>query len=254
MNHPTVLAIGSCRIFRPLRRLHDEGRINLVNYTERYWFTHTAAAALQYVDVMQGRVAVPPELRRAALETELVFPADMALGIGEVDLVVVEVSSLKQHRIGAYELNAHKVYGIAVETGHPHQPIVNGHREALDALPEGHILHALKVDYTSPAQLASDLTSIRKQVGAPVMTVDHLHAVLPDGGSVPGRDRLTEDLRAVSMASGLSFYSTKDLIDEHGSEVALLDQNHYRSEFEAVVGERMLPMILASAAESQARP
>lgn len=243
---PNVLAIGSCRIFRPLRRLHDAGLVNLVNYEDRFWFTHTAEAARQYVDVMQGRVHIPQELRPAALESDLEWPEDMALGLPDADLVIAEVSSLKGPSVGEFKLNAHKVYGIAKESGLDSQPITHGNTAAL---PDDHILKTLKVAYTTSGQIRDDLRAIKDATGAPMMVVDHLYAMTSEGELIPGRAPLTIELKEASKDVGYLFHSTRDLIEEHGAETALLDHNHYRAEFEATVGESMLPSIIAAAGQ-----
>lgn len=246
----TILAIGSCRIFRPLRRLHDAGSISLANYHANFWFTHTSGAARQYVDVIRGHKTIPMHLRRAALESVLEYPGEMATGIPPVDVVVVEVSSLKQHRIGDYYLNAHKIYGLASESGLSPQAVLNGQT---DGLPDDHPLNGLVMEQTTQQDLDDDLVAIREKVGAPVLTVDHLHSLTPAGMVPPERARLTEELRAVSELRGFEFYSTKDLILEHGIEKALLDQNHYRSEFELVVGEKLYPRLLNTAEHAALR-
>lgn len=241
---PRVLAVGSCRIFRPLRRLHKAGRLELVNYLDNFWFTHTAAAARQYVEVMQGDKAIPTYLRDASLETPIDFPEDMAAGLPDVDVVAVEVSSLKQHRIGEYHLNAHKVHRIASASGLPYRPIVNGDT---GALPGDHVLKPLVVDYTTRQELRGDLVTIRDLVGAPILTVDHLYTLRPDGTPPPERVKLTEELHSIGLDYGVPFYSTKELILEHGIDVALLDQNHYRPEFEILAGEGLYPKLISLA-------
>lgn len=238
---PSVLAIGSCRIFRPLRPLHESGLINLLNYSENQWFTHTAAAARQFVDVLDGTVHIAQELRRAALEADLVFPSDMRSPVPlRPDAVVVEVSSLKQHRVEGIELNAHKVYGMAVETGLDYRPIVQG---VTTALPDEHVLKAMQVSYAKQDELTSDLLSIRDRMACPVMTVNHLYSEMPDGTPAPDRVRLTEALRQLEREHGIPMYDTQPAIAEYGIQAALEDQNHYRSSFESVVGDRLLKSI-----------
>lgn len=238
---PSILAIGSCRIFRPLRPLHESGLINLVNYNENQWFTHTAAAARQFVDVLDGTTHIPVELRRAALEADGVFPSDMKLAVPlRADVVVVEVSSLKQHRVSDIELNAHKVYGIAVESGLNYRPIVQG---LTSELPENHVLKAMQVSYTTQSELTADLLSIRDRLDCPVMTVNHLYSEMPDGTAAPDRVRLTEALRQVEAEHGIPMHDTQPAIVEHGIHVALQDQNHYRTDFEPVVGAQLLASI-----------
>lgn len=240
-NAPTVLAIGSCRIFRPLRPLHEQGLINLINYGENQWFTHTAAAARQFVDVLDGKAHIPAGLRRAALETDLEIPEDMISRHAlQADAVIVEVSSLKQHQVNGIELNAHKVYGIAVESGLDYRPIIQGNTTGL---PADHVLKSLQVNYTTQAELTADLLAIRDRVGAAIMTVNHLYSETKDGAPVPERSRLTEALSLVEEEHGIRMYDTKPAIVEHGIDTALLDQNHYRTEFEPVVGRRLLTAI-----------
>lgn len=238
---PFVLAIGSCRIFRPLRPLHERGLINLINYSENQWFTHTAAAARQFVDVLDGTVHIAEKLRRAALETDLVFPGDMRSPVPlQPDAVVVEVSSLKQHRVEGIELNAHKVYGMAVESGFDYRPIVQG---VTTALPDEHVLKAMQVSYAEQDELTSDLLSIRDRMACPVMTVNHLYSEMPDGTPAPDRVRLTEALRQLEREHGIPLHDTQPAIVEYGILAALEDQNHYRSSFESVVGDRLLMSI-----------
>lgn len=234
---PDVLAIGSCRIFRPLRCLHEANLINLVNGEHRYWFTHTASAAKQYVDVMQGNVHIPLRLREAALETELEWPEDMAMGLPGADLTIVEVSSLKDHIIDNIRLNAHKVYGIANQPGYDYRPIVQGDTKSL---PDDHVLKTLQVARAADEQLTNDLQAIKEATQTPMMVVDHLFSVTPDGTPAPERVELTNLLDSVSGTIGLSFHSTRDLIVRHGMDVALEDHNHYRKEFENEVGQDLL--------------
>lgn len=238
---PSILAIGSCRIFRPLRSLHEDGLINLINYKENQWFTHTAAAARQFVDVLDGTTHIPADLRRAALEADVTFPQNMKSATPlRADAVVVEVSSLKQHRVHGIELNAHKVYGIAVESGFNYRPIVQG---LTNELSDDHVLKSMKVSYASQCELAADLLSIQERLGCPVMTVNHLYSEMPDGSPAPDRVRLTEALRRVETEHGIPMHDTEPAIVEHGIRVALQDHNHYRTDFEPVVGAQLLASV-----------
>jgi hypothetical protein len=248
---PSILAIGSCRIFRPLRHLHESGRIKLLNYSENQWFTHTAAAARQFVDILDGTIQIPVELRRATLEADVVFPSDMRASAPlRADAVIVEVSSLKQHRVGGIELNAHKVYGIAVESGLNYRPIVQG---VTSDLPDDHVLKPMRVDYATQGELAKDLLSIRDRLACPLMTVNHLYSEMPDGTAAPDRVRLTAALQQLGLQHDIPMHDTQPAIAEYGIEVALKDQNHYRSDFEPVVGERILTSIQKLVATQSSR-
>lgn len=238
---PTVLAIGSCRIFRPLRPLHEQGLINLVNYIDNQWFTHTAGAARQYVDVMRGAVHIPVGLRRSALETSLTFPEDMSHAAAlSADVVIVEVSSVKQYMVDSIHLNAHKVYGVAVDSGAEYRDIMQGRT---GELPDEHVLKPMKVTNATWEDIAADLIAIREIVGAPVMTVDALYAETDAGEPIPDRVRLTEALQRVEDEHGIPLCSTKPLIQEHGIDVALTDSTHYRLSFEPTAAHYMLEKV-----------
>lgn len=237
MTAPTVLAIGSCRIFRPLRHLHVQGRIELLNPPEYQWFTHTAAAARQHLDLIQGRVTLPPELLEAALEHVLDVPENLRVPVAHPDVVVVEVSTLKQHYVGGVHVNAHKVYGIArAAVGDDYQPVMQGRT---GGLPDGHPLKGMRMSYATRDEVAADLVAIRERLESPVMVVNHLHSLTPEGTPAPDRVKLTEELRAIAAAHGFPLYDTAEAILEHGVDTALEDQNHYRKEFEPVVAERL---------------
>lgn len=236
-----VLAIGSCRVFRPLRKLNDAGLIRLVN-ADRSWFTHTAAAARQYIDVMDGRVSIPMDLREVALEGVLRWPEDMAMGLPQADVAVVEVSSLKRYIIDGLELNAHKVWGVARAMGVDHRPIMQGNT---DVLPEGSLLKALEVSLTSDEELTDALDAIHERVDAPVLLVDHLYSPVESGAPVRERVAITESLRRVAQQEAFGLFETESVIALHGAEVALLDQNHYRSEFEGTAGLAMFSALRA---------
>ena len=202
-----VLAIGSCRVFRPLRRLAIAGKIDLVNTAEdRHWFTHTAAAARQYVEVMLGDKEIPLALRSAAFESDHTWPVDMAMGIPAVDVVLVEVSSLKNASVASVSLNAHRVYHLAMEAGVDYRPVINGDTSDL---PSEHPLKSLQVAYTSQQQLSADLKAIRDRVEVPVMTVDHLYSLTADGAPAPDRVRLTKALMSVDAELGIPLHTTR---------------------------------------------
>lgn len=238
-----VLAIGSCRIFRPLRHLHKRGDINLLNHGQCQWFTHSAGSARQYVDVIQARASIPAELREAALETTIAFPDDMRWQPSHPpDLTIVEVSSLKEHRVGRTQLNAHKIYQIVRRMGLPHRPVLSGDTAALAS---DHELKPLHVERTSERKLADDLLAIRRQLDTVLLTVNHLYSEKQNGEPVVGRVEITNELEKLEREHGVAFFDTKDIILEHGVDIALLDQNHYRPEFEPVVAAALLARIRA---------
>lgn len=237
MSVPNVLAIGSCRIFRPLRHLHESQSIKLINHGSHQWFTHTAASAVQYADLVQGKASLPDALRPAILETEMTLPHNLFFEFPRPDLVVVEVSTLKEHRLDGYSLNAHKVYGMAVDEGVPYRAVINGQT---GDLPTTHVLKTMSVRYASASEVEAQLLYLRQELKAPLLTVDHLYTESEDGSPIPERTKVSSILAGLESTHGMAYYPTKDLIVAAGLEVALQDQNHYRPNFESLVAAEML--------------
>lgn len=234
-----VLAIGSCRVFRPLRRAHEAGTLELANYADNWWFTHTAAEARQYVDVLAGRTVLPAELRPFICETSLALPNELvAGGLLDVDVVCVEVSTMKALTLDGLRLNYHQVWGRAEQAN------VDS-RAALQGLPvewpaSDAPLGRMVVGKSTPESVSEDLLAVRQAVGRPVLLVDHLHAQMPTGILAPERQTISETLAAVP----LPLYSTRTLIEQYGQDVALKDHNHWASTFEPTVSDDLTHHLL----------
>lgn len=237
-----MLTIGSCRVFRPMRKLASTGQVTLVNSApDESWFTHTSASAVQFLEVMQGTSELPMHLREAVLESPFSeWSTDMRRSLPNADVAVVEVSSLKQYTVDGIHLNAHKVYGIASREGFDYQSILRGDTTAL---PSDHVLKRMSVQKSCLKDSVEDLRRIAELSGARVVAVDHLHALTDDGKPLAGRDDLSSQLRSAAIEAGATFHSTRTAIEHHGRDTALLDVNHYRAEFELVVGESLLRTI-----------
>lgn len=248
MPAPIVLAIGSCRVFRPLHPLHTQGRINLVNDASHQWFLHTAAAARQYINLLTGTTTIPDQLWELAADPDHKKPESMAAPhLLDVDLIIVEVSTVKQHRIDGIELNGHKVHKVAKEAGFNAAQVFNG---KTDSVPEGHLLKRLDYSVATFPEITRDLRWIQDTAGVQVMTMNPTYSVTSDGVQLPERQRLTDHLREIEQEYDLPMYDTKPLILEHGLDVALEDRDHYRPKFIPVVGERLYPMIASLTTES----
>lgn len=227
-----VLAIGSCRIFRPLRRAHEAGALELVNHSDRWWFTHTAGEARQYVDTLTGKTSLPTEVRPFICETSLDLPENLsAPNLTNVDAVCVEVSTFKSVTLDGFRLNYHQVWGHAERAGVDSRAALQG--QPVHWPEEDQPLRRMIVNRSSPEAVQEDLLAVKRSVGSPVLVVDHLHAHMATGGLAHERLQITETL----AAGPLPFYSTRVLIEQHGQEVSLKDHNHWASDFEATVGE-----------------
>src|SRR4051794_39276444 len=106
---PTVTVLGSCRAYRPMEQLAESGRIQLRQHGI-YSYTHSTKEHLQLMQHLRGEVSFPDELvpyirdpqgdeypaREAAPEADV---------LADTDLLIVELSSLKEIRFRGYFLS-----------------------------------------------------------------------------------------------------------------------------------------------------
>jgi hypothetical protein len=98
---PRVAAIGTCRIFLPLRYLEVSNQIVPIADPVR-WYTHSIPEAIQKVRIIKGEMAIPPNLvPLLAYEVNhfdtTLFRPDY---FGAADIFVTEVSSINTVRSG----------------------------------------------------------------------------------------------------------------------------------------------------------
>lgn len=238
---PEVLAVGSCRIFRPLRRLDSQGGVKLLNSDRYYWFTHSAQSGQQYLEAIKGSKSIPEPHRPFFMETDLSFHDDLTWhDAPNPDLIILEVSSLKDYQLEETHLNAHLTYSIAKEAGlDPSQFMRNPNTykgEISDPL-----LSQIRMTSSTTEEIISAARFIRDTLNAPVLTVNHLHYVDPNsGGQLSGRPEITAALTAASRVEGIDFYNTASVIAEVGQSNALTDPQHYATDIELRVGQEIM--------------
>jgi hypothetical protein len=236
---PKVLALGSCRVFRPLQRLHAAGHIDLLYYgtSPHWWFTHSAGEARQYLQAIRGQLTIPEPMRPLICETTADLPEDLTEPgrLPTIDLAVLEISTLKAFTAAHLRLNIQRVWGYAHAAGVDTGAVLAGRPVEWPA--DHPLLADLSVERETPESVAAQVLGIREAVGVPLLTVDHLFATTADGTPVPGREEITTLLARLEREDGIAFHSTRPLIERHGEGVALKDSTHYAADFEPVVGE-----------------
>lgn len=243
---PTILAIGTCRIFRPLSRMDAAGLINLRHYGKNpnWWFTHSSGEAVQYMKSLTGASHIPLKLRHLACETTADLPENLAdpEALHGVDLVIVELSTFKRLELDGVRLNMQNVWGYAHRAGVPTAQVLAGHEVQW---PEGVApLTGLAASKTPSDEVVSDLLAVQEMAGGvPMMTVDHIHSLTAMGEPIPGRPEITVLLERMEREHGVPFHSTRPLLERYSREESLADDNHYRKEFEEVVGRSMMESV-----------
>lgn len=171
---PAALVLGSCRVFRPLRHVHHDGRIRITDIDGPAWFTHSVAEARQLVEVLAGECAVPGDLRSLVCEN-LWGGLSVPLGsraLDAVDVVVLEVSTTKSYTVGETRLNMHCLWNAARGLDLPTRDVLRG---APVTWPErAGRLRELQVGRADPDEIRADVSAIAALTGAPVVLVDHI--------------------------------------------------------------------------------
>lgn len=237
---PRVLAIGSCRVFRPLRPHHTDGSVELLNYLSHQWFTHSVSGGLQFIEAITGRLDIPPTLRPLVCETALSLPSDLS-GAEEFkpDVLFFEVSSLKVYESEGFVLNAHLLRSAMAKAG---IDAAAGMRNptAVDLRSSG--LPHVELRHTSSEEFATAIHAVQETYGAPVVLVNHLHALSSDGiTQLSGRSEITKELAHLAdQHPRLALFDTREVIEDLGAVEALKDPQHYLPSAEREVGKRLL--------------
>ena len=205
--------------------------LTLANLAEP-WFTHSAGEGLQYVRVLKGTLDIPAPLRPYQ---EIPFEAGGSPArpeaVQNIDLVLTEISILRSSTVGGFYAHLPRIWKAAEKAG-------LSPRDATDKAgvtwPNGHALAGLTVRYDEEQDLLSSLRAISDEVRAPIATSDHLSVLDQAGKPLPGRERISTLLSAMTKINRIPFYSTRPMLTKHGETTALLDSSHYNVDFEKV--------------------
>lgn len=202
--------------------MDTQGRCVLLNRQDPMWFMHTAEAALQAVRLIRGELEPPLHLREYIFETDNTRQIDFRREhmLAEADVIITEVCTLRSIDVDGWEANAHRM-------AHARR---NGDEVARRAA-----YHTRSAD-----EVSISIEGIFKRTAKPVLIVNHIS---PTGiGAVDDtRGQLTAVLSAVAGRSpSYGFFDTGEVLRMHSSEDALEDKDHYRKDFEPVVGDALL--------------
>lgn len=221
-----LFLLGSCRIHRPMRRLHSAGKVNLLNYVDPCWFTHTARAARQSLEIICGHKAPPLHLRELFFETDddrqISFSAPEM--VRNADMIMMEICTLKAIDIEGWDVNAHRVR----KAKNNKDPRLAASVQRMDTAKE----------------IAEEIDLIVRMSGKKVMVVNHISDTgQPDLDRV--RKKLTSTLNDAKEIVPFTLFDTHTVLGDVPFDVALEDVNHYKTSFERSVGNAMYPVIEA---------
>lgn len=271
MRPPRVTVLGTCRVYDPFAILAERGVVELGN-AGVYGFVHYAKEALQQLRVMHGELAIPHALAPYITHKELPARADATFAtaenhLDETDLLVVEISSLKEIEFDGFYLQINRLrkqlvgdredlqrwwkrlYDKEAEQG----PRRRGRDEFLggDLSPlERDLVARIEVQLQTEESMLADMEAIRRYFDGPVLWVSHFDTRgLKSGVEIPIRKQLVAAVEAGAAALGQPFFNPRRDVEDFGQARALEDMAHYKPEFQAELAsrfERMLPELLAS--------
>jgi hypothetical protein len=270
MSRPRVTVLGTCRVYDPFALLAERGVVELRN-AGVYGFTHYTKETLQQLRAMHGELALPAELGPYITHKQLPAGADGTLAtaenrLDETDLLVVEVSSLKEIEFRGLYLQINRLRGRLVgereglqrwwkrlygkeklgRSAEEREPFLG---EDLSPL-ERDLVLGIDVQLQSAESMLADMEAIRAFFDGPILWVSHFDTVgLKSGVEIPLRKRLVAAVEAGAARLGQPFFNPRRDIEGFGMEQALEDMGHYKPEFQAELAsrfERMLPELLTS--------
>lgn len=271
MSRPRVTVLGTCRVYDPFEILARRGVVELGN-AGVYGFTHYAKETLQQLRVMHGELSIPFEL--APYITHKAIPADADDNLAtpenhltDTDLLVVELSSLKEIEFRGFHLQINRLrnelvgereelqrwwkrlYDKEAERGPLRRARDEFLTEDLSPLERG-LVAGIEVQLQAADSMLVDMEAIRAYFDGPILWVSHFDTKgLKSGVEIPLRQRLVRAVEDGAASLGQPFFNPRPAIEEFGLPEALEDMAHYKPEFQAELAsrlERLLPELLTS--------
>jgi hypothetical protein len=269
MSGPRVTVLGTCRVFDPFALLARRGAVELRN-AGVYGFTHYTKETLQQLRAMHGELALPVELGPYITHNRFPARADGTLAtaensLEETDLLVVEISSLKEIEFRGFYLQINRLRGRLVgdreqlqrwwkrlyakeklgSSVEEREPFLE---EDLSPL-ERDLVLGIEVQLQTAESMLADMEAIRAYFGGPILWVSHFDTpALKGGRELPRRKQLVAGVEAGAASLGEPFFNPREDIEAFGLPEALQDMGHYQPEFQAELAtrfERMLPELLS---------
>jgi tetratricopeptide (TPR) repeat protein len=245
-----VTTIGTCRLAEPMAAAAKQHPMKR-NLTNVYGFVHTTKEILQQLDFFEGR-EIPQHLVRfvASAEYKPYQPR------GRDHLYFVEVSSLKEvhYREWLLQINCFaEVFEKRRELfttffRFKYASERDKRAEALEKLAsfascdpvERSILLEGYMHVTTRDELDYDLQVIAERIPGPVVFVCHIDVTDNDGKPIESRTRLCSWMRELCSERGYPLFDPTPQVVAYDRVRALAeegrDNNHYTTEFKAVLG------------------
>ena len=268
-SQPVVTAIGSCRVFGPLRKMHARGGIYL-NKAGIYGFVHYPKEIIQMIKVLQGDVRIPRELRPFTMAEDpflgnsinkIMRMSDKAQkGLKATDIFVIEIGSLKEIKFLHYYLQLNHTYNFfsrfkfrdywwdnlfkgSGDQGEIRQTLGTAIDSKLTPLQKEIVLRS-RGTIPGKSSVIQDMELIKKLVRKPIIFVTHIDLLNQEFEELGEREKLAEYVAEGARLLDEHVFRPGKLISQFGQQKAMQakgrDLYHYTDEFEWIVGEHIV--------------
>ncbi|MBA3810157.1 MAG: hypothetical protein H0X27_00630 [Caulobacteraceae bacterium] len=237
-----MATLGSCRVHIPLGRLAGLGE--LTHYTQGMALTHTAAEAMQTLDLVMGARRIPEALALFVFGAEPLPPPDLlreGLRRG-IDAVLLEVSQARQFLYGdiCLQTNLFSRHFIRAHGGAllPWFRLLCGGRTIDEAVIQsalenlragGHrpdeqvvdLLRGVRMEIPGRVEIARTLEAMMVKLGGRWTVIGALEAPGHEGAIMRQRRALNATLEQAAGQCGAAFYNPTRLIIDHGRATVL---------------------------------
>ena len=266
-----VLALGSCRIHRPLQAARREGAIEYLN--RRFWsltnlYLHDIHEAIQFVRLAHGEVVLPAEIRPFAFERWARLDLRRLATLDQAERVVLEICTDKHYEVAGFTLNLNRIKDeLVTHSGaagldwwrtigrgeRPPEALVERVESALRVgwrtrwrFGDGHrrVLRELVYRRLSAAEISEGIARLQAMLALPLLVVPHVAVRLRDGCLLAERQRRIEKVVEAARLRDLPLFDPGDVVAREGQSRAFAhggrDFNHYAPDFFAVMGREIV--------------
>lgn len=245
-----VSAIGSCRVYKPLRRATTQG--HLASFSHMFPHVHNPSEIHQALRILKGEIDPPKELREwLNLKVTKTGKVKNTLNqfLDQSDVVVVELSSIRRivHQTWDIQLNNFRDKLRAEsfadsEIGDLHKDDLTSsmartsistrsHQSVTKAIVENASFSEMDAD-----QITAGINAVREALPKPILFVGVVEKG-PSGESISQRVLLNRCMSEfASRNSDAGFFNPTRLVEQFGFSKVMKDLGHYNEVFELSVG------------------
>jgi hypothetical protein len=244
MSDLIISAIGSCRVFSPLRCAQIDHGFK-IGHGMSEWFTHSTKDVIQKIGVLNGVINIPPELVPLVCSDLTQYaPNEHRFDFfSGTDCFIIEICSVISNNIQGVELQQWRITNLKLLhksdiKAYDHRTVQIKNYLELKDIDSKAVLPKIETNILNANEIITDLKTIHSALDKrPIVFVSH-NLLKRSNGEVPeARLTIYEALStyAKQTPNVLHFDPTVDIYD-FGVDDAMTDINHYTNAFDKYIG------------------